>query len=107
MHSLYNVKTTPPILLAQIDDEFEVQYLHPLLQRTLLNGTVIIPSINKFTALFDGRTRIPTTDKDFGKALLIHLKFEYVTHPETYFLLSGNAVLDLKFLNFEIFFCGS
>jgi hypothetical protein len=90
---LYNIKVTPPVLLAEFDDSHQVKFLHPLLKRSIeIQRGAVIPAITKLTEQFNGLTRISSSDPKFGKALVIQLTFDYASHPDTYKWLNGDAL---------------
>jgi hypothetical protein len=89
---LYNIKLEPPLLMAEIDDSFQIKFLHPDVKRAMeIQRGAIIPAINKLMVQFDGRTKISSDDPKFGRALALQLTFDYTSHPDTYKWMNGSS----------------
>ncbi len=90
---LFNIQISPQVLLAEIDKNNRVKFLHPLIKRTIdLQKGAVIPHLEALKAQFNGRTKIPCDDPLFGKALKIQLHFQYAHHPEVYSWIENEQV---------------
>lgn len=89
---LYNVAVSPNVLVAKLDDQFNVLYIHPALSDVIdKQKGVSIPVFKTLTA-FGGLSKIPRDHEFFGKALVIHLNLDFATHPESYKWLEGEKL---------------
>lgn len=86
---LYNVSVTPNVLVAELDDQYHVTFIHPALSSVIDKQKGVSIPVFKTLKAFEGRSKIPQNHTLFGKALVIHLNFDYASHPESYKWLIG------------------
>ena len=91
---LYNIKTSPPTLMAEFNRQNNVVYMHPILRNAIeVQKGVVIPAINKLTAQFGGLCKIPLDHPKFSRAFRIYLEVDFLSHPEIYQWQNGDTAV--------------